>query len=80
MLAFAVGALLPLMTMVVATGTLGIWLTVVAVLVALTITGFVSARLGGAPPSQAVARNVLGGAFAMAVTFGIGSLLGTQIG
>jgi VIT1/CCC1 family predicted Fe2+/Mn2+ transporter len=36
----------------------------------------VSAELGGAPKRTAVARLVVGGALAMAVTFGIGQLLG----
>ena len=59
---------------------LRIWLTVAVVVVALALTGFVSARLGFARPGRAVLRNVLGGLFAMAVTYAIGSALGTQIG
>ena len=50
--------------------------TFVAVLVALAITGSLSARLGGARRSRAVLRVVTGGALAMAVTYGIGQLLG----
>jgi VIT1/CCC1 family predicted Fe2+/Mn2+ transporter len=40
------------------------------------LTGLLSARLGYAPTRTAILRNVLGGVFAMAVTFGIGSALG----
>ncbi|MCB0895903.1 MAG: VIT1/CCC1 transporter family protein, partial [Nocardioidaceae bacterium] len=80
MLAFTVGALLPLLTMTLAAPGLRIWLTVAVVVVALALTGFVSARLGFARPGRAVLRNVLGGLFAMAVTYAIGSALGTQIG
>ena len=80
MLAFTVGALLPLLTMTLAAPGLRIWLTVAVVVVALALTGFVSARLGFAKPGRAVLRNVLGGLFAMAVTYAIGSALGTQIG
>ncbi|HEU5037937.1 MAG TPA: VIT1/CCC1 transporter family protein [Nocardioides sp.] len=80
MLSFTVGALLPLLTMTLGSESLRIWLTVVVVVVALAITGFVSARLGYAKPGRAVLRNVAGGLFAMAVTYGIGAALGTQIG
>lgn len=80
MLAFTVGALVPLMTLLIGGEEIRIGATVTAVVVALAITGFVSARLGYASPGRAVARNVLGGLFAMAVTFAIGSALGTQIG
>ena len=45
-------------------------------LLALAVTGAVSARLGGARIAPAVVRLVLGGAAAMAVTYGIGTLVG----
>ena len=80
MLSFTIGALLPLLTMTLGAPDLRVWLTVGAVVVALALTGFVSARLGYARPGRAVARNVAGGLFAMAVTYAIGSALGTQIG
>ncbi|MBB3042480.1 VIT1/CCC1 transporter family protein [Nocardioides sp. LMS-CY] len=80
MLSFTVGALLPLLTMTLAAPDLRLWLTVGAVVVALAATGFVSARLGYAKPGRAVVRNMAGGLFAMAVTYAIGSALGTQIG
>jgi vacuolar iron transporter family protein len=54
--------------------------TVVAVLMALTITGAVSAGLGGAPKLRAVLRNVIGGSLALAVTYAIGHLVGDAIG
>jgi VIT1/CCC1 family predicted Fe2+/Mn2+ transporter len=79
MLSFTIGALLPLLTMTLGSDALRVWLTVGAVVAALALTGFVSARLGYARPGRAVLRNVAGGAFAMAVTYAIGSALGTQI-
>jgi VIT1/CCC1 family predicted Fe2+/Mn2+ transporter len=51
-------------------------ITVVAVLAALTLTGVISARLGGSSRRTAVLRVILGGALAMAVTFGLGHLFG----
>ena len=54
--------------------------TFVAVLVALALTGTLGARLGGARKRRAALRVVVGGALAMAVTFGIGALLGVVVG
>jgi VIT1/CCC1 family predicted Fe2+/Mn2+ transporter len=52
---------------------------VAAVVLALVITGVVSARLGGMSPTRQVARNVAGGLLAMAVTYGIGVLVGPHL-
>ncbi len=80
MIAFTMGALLPLLTIILFPATVRVGVTFTAVVMALAVTGAVSARLGYAPQRPAVLRNVAGGAFAMIVTFLIGSLLGTQIG
>jgi VIT1/CCC1 family predicted Fe2+/Mn2+ transporter len=48
----------------------------VAVLLALARTGALSAKLGGGRMAPATARLVIGGALAMAVTYGIGQLVG----
>ncbi len=80
MLAFTVGALLPLLTIVLVGADLRIAVTVAAVAVALALTGWSSARLGYGPTRPAVIRNVAGGAFAMAVTYAVGAAIGTQIG
>lgn len=80
MVSFTIGALLPLLTMTLGAPDLRLWLTVAAVVVALALTGYASARLGYARPGRAVVRNVAGGLFAMAVTYAIGSALGTRIG
>jgi VIT1/CCC1 family predicted Fe2+/Mn2+ transporter len=47
------------------------------VLVALVILGMTGARLGGSPLLKPTLRVVIGGLAALAVTFAIGSLLGT---
>ncbi len=77
---FAVGAVLPLLSIVLAPAGVRIPLTFAVVVLALALTGLVSARLGGAAPGRAVLRNVLGGAVAMAVTYLIGRLVGTGLG
>jgi VIT1/CCC1 family predicted Fe2+/Mn2+ transporter len=73
---FAIGALIPLAGVFVDAGP---WVTVVFVAVALVLTGALSARLGRAPVARAVARNVGGGLLAMAVTYGLGSLVGLTL-
>ena len=80
MLAFTVGALLPLLTITLTPAGTRIWVTVASVVVALAVTGWTSARLGYGATSPAVVRNVAGGAFAMAVTYAVGALLGTHVG
>ena len=80
MLAFTLGALLPLLTITLTPPAVRIWVTVAAVVVALALTGWTSARLGYGRVTRAVLRNVVGGAFAMAVTYLIGTLVGTGVG
>ncbi|HEU4568033.1 MAG TPA: VIT family protein [Marmoricola sp.] len=79
MLAFTVGALLPLLTITLVPQGARIWATAGAVVVALAVTGVVSAALGDANRRRALMRNVAGGALAMAITYGIGTLFGTQV-
>jgi vacuolar iron transporter family protein len=79
MLSFVVGALLPLLTITLVAPGARIWVTVVAVALALALTGWASARFGYGPAGRAVARNVAGGLFAMAVTYAIGTLVGSQV-
>jgi VIT1/CCC1 family predicted Fe2+/Mn2+ transporter len=73
---FTLGALLPLLAILLPPAAARIPVTVVAVLVALAITGWTSARLGGANPRRAALRVTVGGALAMAITFAIGHLVG----
>ena len=78
-LSFSVGALLPLIAILAAPIALRIPITVAAVLLALVVTGTVSAGLGGAPKSRAALRNFVGGGLALAVTYLIGHLVGAAI-
>ena len=79
MVAFTLGALLPLLTIMLVGAGARVVVTVLAVAVALAVTGWSSARLSFGPPGRAVVRNVAGGTIAMVVTYGIGSLVGTQV-
>lgn len=78
-LAFTVGALLPLLAIVLPPAAWRLPVTVVSVLAALVLTGWSSARLGAAAPWRAVLRNVAGGALAMGVTYAVGTLLGAVV-
>jgi VIT1/CCC1 family predicted Fe2+/Mn2+ transporter len=79
MVAFTVGALLPLLAIVLPGASARVPVTVVSVVLALAVTGWISARLGDASARKATVRVVTGGLVAMAVTYAIGSLVGTQI-
>jgi vacuolar iron transporter family protein len=79
MLAFTLGALLPLLTILLFPAGVREIVTVAAVTVALAVTGFSSARFGDAPTRPAVLRNVAGGLLAMGITYVIGSLIGVGV-
>ncbi len=80
MVAFTIGALLPLLIVAFVPAGLRLVVTVASVAVALALTGFVSARIGYSPRVPAVVRNVAGGLLAMGVTYLIGMLAGTSLG
>ena len=75
-LAFLVGAIIPIIAIVVTPTKYDIFVTFFSVITALVITGALSATAGGARKRTAVIRVVLGGIIAMVVTFGIGKLFG----
>ena len=74
--AFFSGAIIPLIAIVFAPTAIRISITFVAVVIALAITGSVSAYVSGANKVIAAVRIVLGGVLAMIITFGIGKLVG----
>lgn len=76
-IAFTVGAVLPLLAILLPPAEIRVPSTFVAVVVALVITGTVSARIGGSSKRKATLRLVIGGALAMAFTYAVGLLLGT---
>ena len=76
--AFTCGAVLPMLTILLPAA-FRIPVTFVAVLVALAVTGYVAAWIGGSSRGRAMVRVVVGGALALAATFLVGSLLGTTV-
>lgn len=77
---FAIGAALPLATVLVDRGDTLPFTVSAASLVFLAILGALGAWAGNAPMLRPVVRVTFWGAMAMAVTIAIGSLLGTTVG
>jgi VIT1/CCC1 family predicted Fe2+/Mn2+ transporter len=78
-LSFTVGAVLPLLSSLLPPAEWRIPATFVAVLVALVITGWLSAQLGGSPKPRAIGRVVFGGMLALGVTWAIGAVIGLAV-
>ncbi|MBE4716937.1 VIT family protein [Pseudarthrobacter sp. AB1] len=76
--AFLIGAILPMLAILLPPENIRVPLTFVAVLVALAATGALGAWIGGSSKVRAAARVVAGGALALAATFSIGNLLGAS--
>ncbi|MCS4484119.1 VIT family protein [Gleimia sp. 6138-11-ORH1] len=77
--AFVIGALLPFLTMLLMPATVRIPATFGAVIMALALTGYISAWLGKANRLKATIRLVAGGAFAMGLTYLVGNLFGVAV-
>lgn len=77
-IAFLVGGVLPLIAVLAVPVPWKVPVTFVAVLAALAVAGWTAAWIGGSAPRRSVLRVVVGGALALAVTFGLGSLLGVS--
>lgn len=74
---FAVGAALPLLMVLVTPARFLVVSVPVASLIFLALLGAIGARAGGADILKATARVTFWGAFAMALTAGVGALFGT---
>lgn len=77
--AFVVGALVPLLAMLLSPRQARVAIIFVAVLLALCITGYLSATVGDASRKRAIVRVVIGGALAMAATYLVGHIFGTAV-
>ncbi len=79
-LSFACFALVPILAYLFAPAPARIWAIALASLASLAALGALGGHLGGAPLIPAALRVILGGGLAMAVTAGVGRLLGTSVG
>jgi VIT1/CCC1 family predicted Fe2+/Mn2+ transporter len=73
---FVIGSVLPILAMAFTAPDIRILVTALTVLAALSLTGYLSAVLGGARPAPAIGRLVLGGGAAMAFTYLLGQAIG----
>ncbi len=76
---FTAGAALPLAIVIVVPGEWLITIVAVASLLFLALLGAIGARAGGAPTLAATLRVTFWGALAMALTAGIGLMVGTSV-
>ena len=72
--AFLAGAIIPIIAILVPPPDMRVPVAFISVLFALALTGTLSARVGQANVKHATLRVVVGGALAMAVTYGVGRL------
>jgi VIT1/CCC1 family predicted Fe2+/Mn2+ transporter len=77
---FAIGAGVPVLSIVLAPENLLASAVTIVSLLCLVLLGALAARTGGAPVVRGASRVVFWGALAMAVTAGIGRLFGTSVG
>jgi VIT1/CCC1 family predicted Fe2+/Mn2+ transporter len=76
--AFAAGGMLPLFASL-GDESIRNYLVIGSVVAALSITGFVGAKIGGAKPGRGILRNLAVSLLTMGVTYAIGYLFGTTI-
>jgi len=79
-LAFTVGAILPLLAILLPPPQWRVTVCVVVVLLALGLAGYVGASLGRSRRRVAVLRVVIGGGLGLAVTYLVGHLFGAAVG
>jgi VIT1/CCC1 family predicted Fe2+/Mn2+ transporter len=75
-ISFAVGGIIPMLAITLPPASIRIPVAFGAVLVALVITGLLSAHVSGTGKTRATLRVVIGGTLAMLITFGVGHLFG----
>ena len=78
-LSFSAGAILPVLAVGLAPASSRIAVCIVVTILALAALGYTGARLGGGARGVATARVIIWGAVAMAVTSGIGLIVGAAV-
>ncbi|MDQ3094127.1 MAG: VIT family protein [bacterium] len=78
-IAFTFGGMIPLAAILIPPENLRVQITFISVLLALSLTGYVSAGLSFADRGKAIKRVIIGGSFAMAITYFIGRLFGVAV-
>jgi VIT1/CCC1 family predicted Fe2+/Mn2+ transporter len=78
-LSFVLGAIIPVLVVLVASTSLRLPITMASTLVGLGTLGAIGARLGGAPRGRAAARVLIGGMLALLISLAIGRLTGSIV-
>jgi VIT1/CCC1 family predicted Fe2+/Mn2+ transporter len=76
---FVVGAVIPLVAILIPPENVRVGIAFVSVVIALAFTGIASAKIGGASVIRATVRVVAGGVFAMIVTYSIGRIFHVSV-
>ncbi|WP_084038098.1 VIT1/CCC1 transporter family protein [Demequina sp. NBRC 110053] len=79
LVSFLAGGIVPLLMIVLVGPAWQVPATFATVVVMLALTGVISATLARSGRPRAVARNVLGGSLALAITYGIGAAVGVAV-
>jgi VIT1/CCC1 family predicted Fe2+/Mn2+ transporter len=79
-ISFTLGALIPLLAIVLPPQHWRVAVAVVVVMIALAFAGWAGALVGGGRPRRAMIRVLIGGGIGLAVTYGVGHLAGTVVG
>lgn len=77
--AFGLGGLLPLLAVIGPWPDYKIQATIISVVVALILTGFFGAKIGGAKSGRGIVRNLLVSCLTMGITYFIGNIVGTHL-
>ena len=77
--AFALGALIPILAAVFSSQESGVWIISIVSLIALFSSGAAGAAIGGGHKLKAAIRVFVGGGLAMAITFAIGHIIGASV-
>lgn len=77
--AFAIGALVPILAAIMADQESGAWVIAVVSLAMLFLSGAIGAHIGGGHKLRAALRVFIGGGLAMAITFLIGHAIGASV-
>ena len=78
-ISFFLGAILPVLVVLVTTAAIRVPVIMAVTLIGLGTLGSVGARLGGAPRGRAAIRVLIGGMLALLISLGIGRLTGSAL-
>lgn len=78
-LSFVVGAIVPILVVLVSSEAARLPATIAVTLIGLVALGATGARLGGAPEGRAALRVLIGGTLALLISLAIGRLTGTAL-